>query len=71
MRHSVVTTKLARQARAALDDEAARRPVRNPEPQPPQQPPRSRLASVARRVRALAARVLRRPRQLSPRTEPR
>lgn len=70
MRHSVVTTKLARQARAALDEEAARRPVRNPEPQPPQEPPRSRLVSAARRARALAVRVLRRPR-LSPRTEPR
>ena len=41
MRHSVVTTKLVRQARAALDEEAAQRPVRNPEPQPPQEPPRS------------------------------
>jgi hypothetical protein len=70
MRHSVVTTKLVRQARAALDEEAARRPVRNPEPQPPQEPPRSRLVSVARRARALAAQALRRPR-LSPRTEPR
>jgi hypothetical protein len=71
MRHSVVTTKLVRQARAALDEEAAQRPVRNPEPQPPQAPPRSRLASVARRLRALAARTLRRPRPLRPRTEPR
>jgi hypothetical protein len=70
MRHSVVTTKLVRQARAALDEEAARRPVRNPEPQPPQEPPRRRLASVARRARALAVRALRRPR-LSPRTQPR
>jgi hypothetical protein len=70
MRHSVVTTKLVRQARAALDEEAARRPVRNPEPQPPQEPLRGRLVSVARRVRAPAARALRRPR-LSPRTEPR
>jgi hypothetical protein len=71
MRHSVVTTKLARQARAALDDEAARRPVRNPQPQPPQQPPRSRPASVAHRARDLATRVLRRPRLLRPRPEPR
>jgi predicted secreted protein len=71
MRHYVVTTKLARHARAALDEEAARRPVRNPEPQPPQEPPRSRLASVVGRVRALAARALRRPRSLSPRTDPR
>ena len=70
MRNSVVTTKLVRQARAALDEEAARRPVRNPEPQPPREPRRSRLASVASRVRALAARALRRPR-LSPGTEPR
>jgi hypothetical protein len=58
MRSSVVTTKLARQARAALDEEAARRPVRNPEPQPRQAPPRSRLVSVARRAQALAVRVL-------------
>jgi hypothetical protein len=58
MRHALVTTQLARQARAVLDDEAARRPVRKAEPQPPQEAPRSRLVSVARRARALAVRVL-------------
>jgi hypothetical protein len=69
MRHSVVTTKLVRQARAALDDEAAQRPARKAKPQPPQERPRSRLVSVARR--ALAVRVLAARRHLSPRTEPR
>jgi hypothetical protein len=54
MRHSVVTTKLVRHARAALDEEVARRPVRNPEPQPAKEPPHSRLASATRRARALA-----------------
>ena len=71
MRHSVVTTKLVRQARAALDDEAAQRPARKAKPQPPQEPRRSQLVSVARRARALAVRVLAARRHLRPRTEPR
>jgi hypothetical protein len=59
MRHSVVTTRLVREARAALDDEAAKRPVRQKaEPRPPREAPSGRLVSVARRVRALAARAL-------------
>jgi len=59
MRHSVVTTQLLRQARAALDDEASQRPARQAEPQPPQDTTTSsRLVSVARRARALAVRAL-------------
>ena len=55
MRHSVVTTQLVRQARAALEDEANERLVRKADPQPrPQTSRSSRLASVARRARALA-----------------
>jgi len=59
MRHSVVTTQLLRQARAALDDEASQRPARQAEPQPPQDATTSsRLVSIARRARALAVRTL-------------
>jgi len=61
MRHSVVTTQLVRRARAALDDEAAQRPVRQAEQAEPRQPQAatsSRLVSVASRVRALAVRAL-------------
>jgi hypothetical protein len=65
MRHAATNVGMLRQARAALEDEAARRPVARPEPQPepqPQpQPTTSRLAAVARRLahraRALAART--------------
>jgi hypothetical protein len=57
MRHSLVTTQLLRQARAALDDEAAQRPVRRADPEP-QPEPTSRLVTVARRARSLAARAL-------------
>jgi hypothetical protein len=58
MRHSVVTTGLVRQARAALDDEAAKRPVRHAKQPPAPKAPSGRVASVARRARALAARAL-------------
>ena len=71
MRHSVVTTQLLRQARAALDDEASQRPARQAEPQPPQEATSSRLVSVARRARALASRALAARATGDPRTEPR
>jgi hypothetical protein len=71
MRHSVVNTQLLRQARAALDEEAAQRPVRQAKPQPRQEAARGRLVSLARRARALAVRALAVRRLLSPRTEPR
>ena len=73
MRHSVVNTQLLRQARAALDEEAAQRPERQakPQPQPQQEAARGRLVSLARRARALAVRALAVRRLLSPRTEPR
>lgn len=58
MRHSVVTTQLLRQARNALDDEVAQAPERHAEPKPEPRPEVARLASVARRARALAVRVL-------------
>jgi hypothetical protein len=63
MRHAATNVGMLRQARAALEDEAASRPVARPEPQPePQpQPTTSRLAAIARRLahraRALAART--------------
>jgi hypothetical protein len=60
MRHSVVTTKLLRQARNALDDEVAQAPERQPKPKPERRSEAAsgRLASVTRRARALAVRVL-------------
>jgi hypothetical protein len=58
MRHSVVTAHLLRQARASLDDEASQRPARQAEPEPRPKATGSRLVSVARRARALAARAL-------------
>jgi hypothetical protein len=61
MRHAATNVGMLRQARAALEDEAASRPVAQPEPQPEPQPTTSRLAAVARRLayraRALAART--------------
>ena len=65
MRHAATNAGMLRQARAALEDEAASRPVARPEPQPPTesttQPSASRLAAVARRLarraRTLAART--------------
>jgi hypothetical protein len=61
MRHAATNVGMLRQARAALEDEAASRPVVQPEPQPEPQPTTSRLAAVARRLahraRALAART--------------
>jgi hypothetical protein len=72
MRHSVVNTQLLRQARAALDEEAAQRPERRAKPQPqPQQAASGRLVSLARRAGALAVRAFAVRRLLSPRTEPR
>jgi len=71
MRHALVTTQLLRQARTALDDEAGQRPVKKAEPQPPQEATSSRLVSVARRARALAARALAARATGDPRTEPR
>jgi hypothetical protein len=73
MRHSVVNTRLLRQARATLDEEAARRPGRQaePQPQPPQEAARGRLVALARRARALAVRAFAVRRLLRPRTEPR
>jgi hypothetical protein len=58
MRHSVVTTQLVRQARAALDDEAAQRPARQAKPQPRPEATSSGLVLVARRAHALAVRAL-------------
>jgi hypothetical protein len=58
MRHSVVNTKMLRKARASLDDEASQRPARPAEPELRPEATRSRLVSVARRARALAARAL-------------
>jgi hypothetical protein len=59
MRHAATNVGMLRQARAALEDEAASRPVAQPEPQP--QPTTSRVATVARRLahraRTLAART--------------
>jgi hypothetical protein len=61
MRHAATNVGMLRQARAALEDEAASRPVAQPEPQPEPRPTTSRLAAVARRLahraRALAART--------------
>jgi hypothetical protein len=58
MRHYVVATQLLRQARAALDDEADQRPVRQADPEPQTESKSSRLVTVACRARNLAARVL-------------
>jgi hypothetical protein len=62
MRHSAVTTQLLRQARNALDDEVAQAPERDAEPKSKSKPrpevAGGRLVAVARRVRALAVRVL-------------
>jgi hypothetical protein len=71
MRHSVVNTQLLRQARAALDEEAAQRPEPQAKPQPQQEAARGRLVTLERRPRALAARALAVRRLLRPRTEPR
>ena len=71
MRHYVVTTQLLRQARAALDDEADQRPVKEAKPQPRQEATSSRLVSVARRARALAAWALAARATGDPRMEPR
>jgi hypothetical protein len=75
MRHPVVNTQLLRQARAALDEEAAQRPERHakpkPQPQPQQEAAAGRLVSLASRARAVAVRVLAVRRLLRPRTEPR
>jgi hypothetical protein len=67
MRHAATNVGMLRQARAALGDEAASRPVARPEPQPERQsqpepqPTAGRLAAVARRLahraRTLAART--------------
>lgn len=61
MRHAATNVGMLRQARAALEDEAASRPVVRPEPQPESQPATSRLAATARRLahraRTLAART--------------
>jgi hypothetical protein len=63
MRHAATNVGMLRQARAALEDEAASRPAAQPEPQPqPElQPATSRLAAIARRLahraRTLAART--------------
>ena len=61
MRHAATNVGMLRQARAALEDEAASRPVAQPEPQPEPQPTTSRLAAIARRLahraRTLAART--------------
>jgi hypothetical protein len=63
MRHAATNVGMLRQARAALEDEAASRPAARPEPQPqPElQPANSRLAAIARRLahraRTLAART--------------
>jgi hypothetical protein len=65
MRHAATNAGMLRQARAALEDEAASRPVARPEPQPltepTTQPSASRLAAIARRLahraRTLAART--------------
>jgi hypothetical protein len=59
MRHAATNVGMLRQARAALEDEAASRPAARPEPQPESQPATSRLAAIARRLahraRTLAA----------------
>jgi hypothetical protein len=65
MRHAATNVGMLRQARAALEDEAASRPVVRPEPQPESQPESqpatSRLATITRRLahraRTLAART--------------
>jgi hypothetical protein len=61
MRHSLVTVRMLEQAQAALDDEAASRPVPQPRPQPQTRPATGRLAmtarTLARRARALTARA--------------
>jgi hypothetical protein len=61
MRHAATNVGMLRQARAALEDEAASRPAARPEPQPESQPATSRLAAIARRLahraRTLAART--------------
>jgi hypothetical protein len=62
MRHAATNVGMLRQARAALEDEAASRPAARPEPQPQPEPqPTSRLAAIARRLahraRTLAART--------------
>jgi hypothetical protein len=65
MRHAATNVGMLRQARAALEDEAASRPAARPEPQPESQPEpqpaTSRLAAIARRLahraRTLAART--------------
>jgi hypothetical protein len=75
MRHPVVNAQLLRQARAALDEEAARQPERRakpkPQPQPQQEAAARRLVSLARRARALAVRVVAVRHLLRPRTDPR
>jgi len=58
MRHYVVATQLLRQARAALDDEADPRPARQADPEPQTESRSSRLVTVARRARNLAASAL-------------
>jgi hypothetical protein len=61
MRHAATNVGMLRQARAALEDEAASRPAARPEPQPESQPANSRLAAIAcrlaHRARTLAART--------------
>jgi hypothetical protein len=61
MRHAVTTTRMLREAKAALEDEAGSRPVPRAKPQPRTQPTTSRLTTIARalahRARALAARA--------------
>jgi hypothetical protein len=60
MRHYVVTTQLLRQARNALDDEAAQVSEGQARPKPASRPEAAggRLVAVARRARAVAVRVL-------------